>query len=162
MLLDGTTVFAAVYNPYSDEMFSAEKGKGAYLNGKPIKCGKHSYENSLVSIGMSPYYKDTLGEQTVNIVRECFLRCVDVRRSGSAALDFCNIASGRTDCFFECKLSPWDYSAGMLLVEEAGGIVTQFDGSPLAMNEPCSVIATNSVAYDEMKRVVNKHCSFVK
>ena len=73
-----------------------------------------------------------------------FKQALDIRRSGSAALDLCAVAAGRAEVFFELKLSPWDYAAGALLVEEAGGCVTTVDGEPITFAEPCSILAANS------------------
>lgn len=155
LLYDGEAVFGAVYSPYYDEMFTAEKGKGALLNGEPIKAGSHSFGSALIGFGTSPYYKDTLSSKTFDIVKRCFLGCADIRRSGSAAIDLCYVACGRLDGFFECILSPWDYAAGSLIITEAGGIVTKFDGTPLSLDEPCSVIAANSKTYEEFCKIVN-------
>ncbi len=71
----------------------------------------------------------------------------DIRRSGSAALDLCTVASGAVDIFFEYRLSPWDFAAGSLIIEEAGGVITQFDGSPVTLDKPCSILAGNKTCH---------------
>ena len=144
MLENGKTVFGAIYNPYLDEMFCAVAGAGATLNGNPIPVSDCRVENGFATFGTAPYYKDTLAEPTFALASILFRTMSDVRRSGSAALDLAYIAVGRTDAFFELRLSPWDIAAGELLIREAGGIVTQLDGSPLTLTSPCSVFAGNA------------------
>lgn len=138
----GEIVAAAVYNPFAEELFTAEKGKGAYLNGKPLRVTDPDLPNSLVLFGSAIYYRDTV-PATVRFVEELFPLCIDFRRGGSAALDLCYLAAGRADLFFECCLRPWDYAAGSLIVTEAGGVVTALDGSPLRFYDRCSVAAGN-------------------
>jgi len=132
-----------VYNPYADEMFSAVKGQGAYLNGKPIHVSGASLENSVVLIGTAPYYDD-MAELCMKKATEYVLKAIDVRRGGSAELDLCTLACGRAEVYFEPRLQPWDFCAGSLIVEEAGGKVTQTDGSPLDVTRPCSLLAQGS------------------
>lgn len=145
LLYNAEPIFGAVYNPYLDEMFSAEKGKGAFLNGKPIKVTENTLENSIVLFGTSPYYPE-LSKRSFEKAYDYFTKALDVRRSGSAALDLCSVASGRADLFFELKLSPWDFAAGSIIITEAGGEITQIDGTALSFDKPCSVLASNSVA----------------
>ncbi len=145
LLYDGKPKFGAVYNPYLDEMFTAEKGKGAFLNGKPIKVSTNKLENSVVLFGTSPYYPE-LSRKSFDMAYDYFTKSLDVRRSGSAALDLCSIASGRADLYFELKLSPWDYAAGSLIITEAGGEITDIDGKPIVYDKPCSVLASNGIA----------------
>lgn len=136
-------VFGAVYNPFAEELFTAEKGKGAFLNGSPIRCTKTDRIcECLASVGTAPYYKQ---EAAHNFERfqKVFLACQDIRRSGSAALDLCYVACGRTDAYFERHLKPWDYAAGLLLVREAGGCVTGWLGEALEATKTCDVLATN-------------------
>ena len=143
----GETVFGAVYNPYLDEMFYAEKGKGAYKNGKPISVSKREVCEAVFSFGSSPYYKDGLGKRGFDFAYKLFRECADIRRLASAALDLCYIACGRLDMFFELRLSPWDYAAGMLIVTEAGGKISDMNGEPLKLSEPCSLLASNRECY---------------
>lgn len=120
LLKDGEPIAGIVYNPYRKELFSAEKGKGAYLNGRSIQVSKEPLENSLLLFGTSPYYEE-LWKPAFEIAYHYFQKTLDLRRSGSAAIDLCDIACGRAELFFELKLSPWDYAAGTLIVTEAGG-----------------------------------------
>lgn len=141
---DGTPYMGAVYNPYLDEMFTAISGQGAFLNGKPIHVSREPLEHGIVIFGTALYYEE-LAEETFRLAYEYFKKSMDVRRSGSAALDLCNVAAGRAELFFELRLSPWDFAAGSLIVTEAGGVVTQMDGSPITFGAPCPVLATNGV-----------------
>ena len=139
---DGRQFMGVVYNPYLDEMFTAEKGKGACLNGKPIHVSKQPLENGIVLFGTAPYYEE-LSEKSFQMAYHYFKQALDVRRSGSAAIDLCSIAAGRAELYFELRLSPWDYAAGALIVEEAGGKVTTVEGGPITLEQPCSVRASN-------------------
>ena len=146
----GEAVFAAVLDPYQNELFSAEKGKGAYLNGRKIRVSDRNMAHSIVAFGTSPYYKDTLSDQTFAIARKLFHACSDLRRCGAAALDLAYVAAGRNDIFFECLLSPWDIAAGYLLITEAGGKMTCINGAPIDFSAASPVLATNDVVYDDV------------
>ena len=154
MFSKGETVFAAVYDPYQDEMFSATKGGGAFLNGKKMNVVNRDITRSIVAFGTSPYYKDTLGERTFKISQTLFYHCSDLRRCGAAALDLAYIAAGRNDIFFECLLSPWDIAAGYLLICEAGGIMTRLDGTPIDFSAPSPVLAATPAVYEDVLALV--------
>ena len=147
MISKNDIVFAAVYDPYLDEMFSAEKGKGAFLNGRPMKVSSRDIEHSIVAYGTSPYRKKELGEKTFRVAYKLFMQCSDIRRCGSAALDLAYLAAGRNDMFFELVLCPWDIAAGALLVKEAGGIISDTDGNSIDLARPCPVIAATPKTY---------------
>ena len=140
-LYQGELAWGAVYNPYTDEMFHGRKGCGAYLNGKPIFVSKRSMVDAIIVMGTSPYYRTELGERTMEITKALFMQCDDIRRSGSAALDLCDVASGRMDAFFELRLSPWDFMAGCLLIQEAGGWITTVSGEVLPTDGRKSSVA---------------------
>ncbi len=139
---------AVVYDPFMDELFTAKKGCGAYLNGKRIHVSQNGLKNSLVGFGTCPYYTD-LRKKTLDLVKALLDDCGDVRRQGSAALDLCYVAAGRFDIFFEYKLSLWDYCAGGLIVTEAGGIVRGENKKELSYNGPSAIFAANPKIYDE-------------
>lgn len=139
---DGSPWIGVVYNPYLDEMFWAEKGKGAFCNGKKLSVSKQPLSNGIVLFGTAPYHEE-LNEKSFELAFKYFKKALDIRRSGSAALDLCAIASGRAELYFELLLSPWDYAAGALLVTEAGGVITDADGNPLKHGFATSVIARN-------------------
>ncbi len=115
-------VIGIVYQPYTKELFSAEKGKGAFLNGEPIHVAATPFAEALIAIGTAPYYEE-LQEQSMRTAQDYLRSCADIRRSGSAAIDLAYLACGRHDAFLEMRLKPWDYAAGSLLVQEAGGLV---------------------------------------
>ncbi len=141
---DGAPYMGVVYNPYLDEMFTAVKGEGAYLNGRPIRVSARPLKDGIVIFGTATYYEE-LAERTFALAYDYYKRSLDVRRSGSAALDLCSIAAGRTELFYELRLCPWDYAAASLIVTEAGGRVTTAEGTELPFGESCSVMATNGV-----------------
>lgn len=121
-----------IYQPYTKELFYAEKGAGAYCNGEKISVSSaKTMEDSLISIGTSPYHKGEYGKETFEKIYRVFQDVQDIRRIGSAAIDLAEVAAGRIEAFFERELKIWDYGAGKILVEEAGGVVTTMDGSPL-------------------------------
>lgn len=111
-------VAGVVYNPYLDEALWASRGWAAAATASPIRVNSYPLENALVMTGTSPYDK-TLADKTFAIMKELFLHSRDIRRSGSAALDLCYLASGRIDAFYEHILQPWDYAAGSIIVRGA-------------------------------------------
>ncbi|VVC00077.1 Fructose-1,6-bisphosphatase/inositol-1-monophosphatase [uncultured archaeon] len=124
----GVPVCGAVYNPARKMMFSAEKGKGAFLNKKKISVSKvDSIEKSLLLSGF-PYEGGVFEEKTLKSMASLRGKCQDLRRFGSASLDFCAVAEGICDAYFEYVLQPWDVAAGMLIAAEAGGKVTDING----------------------------------
>ena len=129
-------------------MFYAQRGKGAFLNGQPLHVSSNQLEEGLVCFGTSPYYAELI-EQTFDLVKTLHKASLDVRRSGSAALDLCDIASGRCELFFECRLSPWDYAAGSLIVQEAGGRISRMDGTGISLDKGCSVLAGGPAAWED-------------
>ena len=140
LVVDGAAELGVVYNPYSDEMFTAWRGGGAFCNGRRLAVSEQPLENAVVLFGTAPYHEE-LGERSFKLAYSLFRRSLDVRRSGSAALDLCAVAAGRAELFFELVLAPWDYAAGALIVREAGGTVTTVDGGTLAYDHQCSVFA---------------------
>ena len=142
LIRNGKRYLGVVYNPYLDETFSAISGEGAYMNGNAIHVSSDDLENGVVLFGSSPYNTE-LAKASFELAYEYFQKCLDIRRSGSAALDLCSIASGRAELYFELILSPWDFAAGALIVEEAGGIVTTVEGDTLSCLEKSSVLARN-------------------
>ncbi len=151
---DGELVMGAVYNPFMDEFFFAQKGFGASLNDKKISVSKKSdLLKSCLVTGFPYTYLDS--ENGPLQVFERFIRKgVAVRRLGSAALDLCWTAAGRFEGFYEHSLKPWDNAAGILIVQEAGGKVTGFNGKKHKVYQP-DIIATNGVIHDELMKVVN-------
>lgn len=146
---DGRPYIGVVFNPYSDEMFSATRGQGAWRNGKPIRTSTLPLSKSLVSMGTSPYYEDEKIKSAFDLAYALMPRCVDIRRSGAAAWDLCQVACGVLGMFFEPVLQLWDYAAGALIVEEAGGKVTDMNGNGLPFTGASSVAAVSEGAADQ-------------
>lgn len=140
LLKDAVPVAGLVYNPYLDELFYAVRGEGAYLDGERIHVKPAPMKESIVLFGTAPYYN--VRPKTVNALAYFLENARDLRRMGSAAYDFCLIAAGRAQLFFEYQLQPWDYAAGSLIIEEAGGKITDMHDSPLSFSHGCSVFVT--------------------
>ena len=148
-LCNGNDVVAGVvYNPYTNEIFSAEKGKGAYLNGDRISVSERPLSDGLALFGTSPYHPENTDE-TFALLRKVFDLSRDIRRSGSAAFDICTVACGRCEVFFEKGLQPWDIAAGTLILKEAGGIALNYDGTEISFSTPNDVVFANPKAYKE-------------
>ena len=142
---DGELVAAVIYDPLRDEMFLAEKGRGAYLNGRRIHVSSTAtMAESLIATGFPSRKRH--GNPNVHFYHEVTLRSHGVRRAGSAALDLAYTACGRLDGYWEFKLNPWDTAAGVLLVREAGGTATYIDGSPFRL-ESAEVLASNGIIH---------------
>ena len=147
---DGAVEYAAVYDPYKREMFSARKGEGAFLNGKPIHVSEKPLSEGIFSMGTALYRRE-LFAPTMRLTEQLFARSCDFRRMGAAALDLCAVACGRVEAFFEYSLCPWDYAAGSLLITEAGGTASTLEGEPLPIVRRCSVWACNAVNRDVLR-----------
>ncbi len=148
---DGEPVAGVVFNPVSGELFSAARGEGAYLNEKRIHVSLvDKLATSLVATGFPTHQRKR--SANINYYWEFTLRSHGVRRDGSAALDLCSVACGRFDAFWEFSLNSWDTAAGILLVREAGGIVTDIGGGPYHPGGP-HLLASNGLIHDEMKEV---------
>ncbi len=148
----GRVQYGVVFNPYDGELYSAEVGKGAFLNGRPIRCQDHPLDHSLLIFGSALYYRELVPE-TLRLFQLAFPLVQDVRRFGSAALDLCYLAAGRAGVFFECRLCPWDYAAGSLIAREAGCLVTQLNGTELDLLHKSSVLAGSPSAYHALFRL---------
>lgn len=138
----GQVRYAVVYNPFVEELYAAERGHGATLNGRTIHVSDHDAAHAICMCG-STIYDRRYTDRSFAIMRWLYDHTLDFRRFGSAELDICQVAAGRIEVFFECRLSPWDFAAGSLILEEAGGRLTRLDGSAIDPREPGSVWATN-------------------
>lgn len=148
----GAPYLGVCYSPVSDELYSSEHGKGAFLNGRQIRVSPAARLIDALVVTGFPYREDSL-EESVSRFTRVLARAQGIRRMGSAALDLCAVARGSFDAFWEAGLSPWDIAAGMAIVHEAGGIVTGFDGSPV--NLGCgNVLAANSELHGELLRLM--------
>ena len=145
---DGTLVAAVIYDPLLDELFAAERGRGATLNGRPMRVSRTpELAESLVATGFPSSKRHE--SPNVHFYQEFTLRSHGVRRAGSAALDLAYVAAGRMEAFWEFNLNPWDTAAGILLVEEAGGQVTGFAGQPFKLDSR-ETLASNGLIHAEL------------
>lgn len=145
---DGTLVAGVIYDPMRDELFTAERGHGAWLNGKPMHVSRTpDLAESLVATGFPSRKRHA--SPNIHFYHEFTLRSHGVRRAGSAALDLAYVAAGRLEAFWEFNLNPWDTASGILLVEEAGGRVTDFSGAHFQLNSN-EILASNGLIQDEL------------
>ena len=150
----GEITLGVIYDPFREDVYHAEKGKGSFLNGTPIHVSDaETLAETIVAVGTSPYDRE-LAKENFERMKRVFDKSQDIRRTGSAAMDLAYVACGRTGGFFEPRLSPWDFAAGMLLVAEAGGKVTDFAGEPLNLLKRGSVVASNGKVHEELRRLV--------
>lgn len=151
----GEVTMALVYDPYAGELFTARKGHGAFCNGQPIRVsGAQHLSDSLVDVGTNPGERH-LADRTFAWMRAIYDASHDVRRIGAASICLCYVAAGRLDGYVEGGLKPWDFGAGMLLVQEAGGTVTDALGQPLSLASPNTVVATNGRIASELLAVLS-------
>lgn len=143
---EGCVAYGVVYNPFTEEMFAARRGGGAFLNGRPIHVSDRDMSHAITMCG-STIYDRRFTDRSFSLMRRLYDLGLDFRRFGSAELDVCYVACGRAEVFFECRLSPWDYAAGSLILTEAGGKITRLDGSPIDPYRGGSVWATNGVCH---------------
>jgi myo-inositol-1(or 4)-monophosphatase len=145
---DGTLVAAVIYDPMRDELFTAERGRGAFVNGRPLHVSAIPVlAEALLATGFPSRKRHN--SPNVHFYHEFTLRSHGVRRAGSAALDLAYVASGRLDAFWEFNLNPWDTAAGILLIEEAGGTVTDFSGKPYRLDSR-EILASNGKIQSEL------------
>jgi myo-inositol-1(or 4)-monophosphatase len=149
-----TIVAGVVFNPYYNELFAAARGQGATLNGKPIRVSKvNTLAASLLCTGFPAHKR--VASPNIHYYWDFTLRSHGVRRDGSAALDLAGVAAGRFDVFWEFGLNKWDVAAGILLIEEAGGKVSDFEGQPYRLGGPM-ILATNGLVHEETRRVAHE------
>ncbi|HEX9021007.1 MAG TPA: inositol monophosphatase family protein [Nitrospirota bacterium] len=152
---EGELILGVVYDPMRDELFSAQKGQGAFLNGKPIRVsGTDVLIKSLLATGF-PYDRKESGKNNLQSFHDLLMASQEVRRDGSAALDLCSVASGRFDGFWELKLKPWDVAAGSLVVREAGGTVSNFSGDRFGIHGN-EIAASNGRIHGQMLAVLKR------
>jgi myo-inositol-1(or 4)-monophosphatase len=155
VLSEGEPLAGAIYAPVVDELYSAARGRGATLNGESVEVsGSVELRTSLAATGFS-YHLDELRIHQAERIARVLPRVRDIRRQGSAALDLAYVASGRVDLYFEEFVKSWDVAAGALLVAEAGGTVTSFDGSPIDVGSPSGVLAATPRLHAEVLTIVS-------
>jgi myo-inositol-1(or 4)-monophosphatase len=147
-------VLGAIYDPTRDELFTAERGKGAFLNGYPIRVSTtSSLIESVLVTGFA--YNVSSTRENIDHFENFLLAARAVRRLGSAALDLCYVAAGRLDGYWEMSLNPWDMAAGVLLVEEAGGKYTDLEGRPSTIHNK-KILVSNGKIHDQMVGVLRR------
>jgi myo-inositol-1(or 4)-monophosphatase len=146
---EGRVIVGVVYDPMREELFTAERGVGSFLNGKRLQVSKTSaLIDSFLLTGFAYDVREHL-ETRLRPFNKLMGEAQAVRRDGSAALDLCYVAAGRADGFWEEKLQPWDIMAGSVIIEEAGGRITRFDGSPIRVSAD-ETLATNGTIHERM------------
>jgi myo-inositol-1(or 4)-monophosphatase len=154
--IDGVAEIAAVYDPTRRELFTAERGVGAFLNGQPLRVSTAAGLIDALLVTGFPYDVHQRLEEIVGLFAAFVGRARAVRRLGSAAIDLCYVAAGRMDGFWERDLKPWDIAGGALIVSEAGGLVTRLDGAPFH-SRGGDVLAANPTLHPAMLEVVREH-----
>jgi myo-inositol-1(or 4)-monophosphatase len=155
-------VAGLIWQPYTQEMFYAEAGRGASLNGKEIHVSETPFDKALIAVGTAPYHAE-LAEKSMELALAFLHSCADIRRSGSAAVDLAYLAAGRLDAFFELNLKPWDYAAGSLIVREAGGVVTMpLEPGEMRYDRSTAILASGAVIADEVRAVFDRHTGRIR
>lgn len=153
---NGEIVFGVVYNPFTEECFTAEKGKGSWLNGKRLQVSDRPMKEAIIEFGAGSTHKED-ADSNFDLAKKIFKECIDVRRICSSALDLCFIADGRIDGYFEKVLKPWDIAAGSLILSEAGGKLTDYHGNPVDFKGATTVIAGNGKTNDPIQQTIEEH-----
>lgn len=150
---NGEIIMGLVYNPMSGEKFFAEKGKGAYLNGNKISVTKENNLRKALLVTGFPYDSSRNPNKPVDVFGRFVMLDIPIRRLGSAALDLCWTACGRFDGFWEYNLNPWDTAAGYLILKEAGGLVTDFQGKEYSVYNK-EILATNGLLHEDILKII--------
>ncbi len=153
----GEIKYGIVFNPFSNEVFTSIRGQGAYLNhDKKLSVSRREFNQSIIEFGPNPYEKSNAAKN-FQMGLEIFEKSLDIRCTRSAALAICHIAAARIDGYVEELLKPWDYAAGLLILEEAGGCITDFKANKLALHKPSSTLASNKINHEQLFNIVNKY-----
>lgn len=155
LTVDGVAVAGAVYDPLKDELFTAERGAGAHLNGRRLRVSAATeLLQSLLITGFPYDLRDDL-QAKLRLFNRFMGHARAIRRDGAAALDLCYVAAGRVDGFWEERLQPWDMMAGVVMIEEAGGLITRFDGSPVGLSAD-EMVAAGPALHAAMLQVLRQ------
>lgn len=152
---EGRIIFGVVYNPYSRECYHASLGKGAYLGKKKLQVSNRVLSDSIIEVGVASTHKEW-ADTTFKIIRSIFDSCLDIRRICSSALDLCYMADGRIDGYVEPSLQPWDIAAGSLILEEAGGQISDYQGNPIDFSKKTSVLASNNKIHKDLQDILKE------
>lgn len=151
---DKEMYIGVVMDPDLNNIFYAQKGRGAFLNGKPIYTSSCDMQHSLVLFGTCPYEHE-LAHKTFELTENVFYKAIEVRRGGSAALDICYVASGKADLYYELILRPWDWAGASVILSEAGGIAKTVDNDELDLNQIRSLVCGNENNLKEFYEIYN-------
>ncbi|MGD0338733.1 MAG: inositol monophosphatase family protein [Bacteroidota bacterium] len=151
----GEIIAGVIYDPMHDELFTAEKGSGAFLNGKRIQVSAEDRLIRSLLITGFPYDVKNNPFNAIEHFNNFVIEAQAIRRLGSAAIDLAYVACGRAEGFWEVQLHPWDIAAGVIIIREAGGTVTNFEGKPMNAYTP-NIVASNGKIHDEILRVLSK------
>jgi myo-inositol-1(or 4)-monophosphatase len=151
---DGAMLMGAVFNPFMHELFFAEKGKGAFLNNRPLRVSNNPHIESACLVTGFPYRWVNVEADPIQVFEKFIRLGLPVRRLGSAAIDLCWVAAGRFDGFWEYNLNPWDIAAGYLIVEEAGGRISNFKGDAYNIYDK-QTLATNGHIHEHMLQLIH-------
>jgi myo-inositol-1(or 4)-monophosphatase len=151
---NGVMMLGAVFNPFMNELFFAERGKGAFLNNRPLKVSNNNQMESACLVTGFPYRWVEVHMDPISVFERFIRMGLPVRRLGSAAIDLCWVAAGRFDGFWEYNLNPWDIAAGYLIIEEAGGRISNFNGDPYSVYDK-QTLATNGKIHEAMLKIIN-------
>lgn len=154
----GEMIAGFIYDPFTDQMYSGIRGKGARLNGKEVRVPDRSIEEGIVAFDATRYNEGEgeLVDRLFESVKIFFRKSLATREGGSASLGLARVATGANTCYIQYVLKPYDYAAAIVIVEEAGGIMTQMDGSPMSLCDNSSVICGSRRAYEEAKKILNR------
>lgn len=162
LMHSGEMLAGVVYSPAGDELFYAEKGKGAYFNGGRIHVSDRPFKASLICTAMSTYNKDWAPECAA-VINDVYYKINDFRRFGTASLEICYLAMGRVELYFEYRLQPWDIAAGSIILSEAGGVLRGLHGAPLTFRRQELTIGANSEEnFALLSEIVSHHIPAVR
>lgn len=156
LMQNNKIIIGVVYNPYSDEMYYANQGMGAFLNGDKISVSNKPFNESILMTSLHPYHKGK-AHVILDLIMEIYPMIDDTRRTGSAVIDMCMMACGRSDLCFKVILSPWDFAAAAFIIEQAGGIVSSL-GEGIRYDKNIPIIAANNKEnFEKLYKMVEKH-----
>ncbi len=154
---DEEIVMGVVYVVMADELFWAQKGKGAFMNGHQIHVSNRPFQDAIMCTALAVYHKEN-AETCSRIIVEAFRKCNDIRRFGAAAPELCYLAMGRCELYFEYMLSPWDFAGASLILTEAGGVLSGLKGERLTLTQPTGVLAANNCQnLNTLQEIARKH-----
>ena len=156
---NGEVVLGVVYVPFMNELYCAEKGGGAMLDGRPIHVSDRPFEDGILCTAMSTYRKQ-YAHLCNSIIMDAYMDCNDVRRFGSAAVELCCLAKGNCELYFEFRLQSWDYAAAMLILQEAGGYICNLEGKLPRLDGPDLILAANNT--ESLSRLLQTARKYVK